>query len=63
MAALRTRLAGWQEPFDLCGDYLDGLSSEGTLRAGEAAAERTAAKLKLGRSDSRGQLDVGNGAR
>jgi hypothetical protein len=29
-------------PFDLCGDYLDGLSSEGALRTGEEAAERLA---------------------
>jgi predicted NAD/FAD-dependent oxidoreductase len=39
-------LAEWNEPFDLCGDYLDGLSSEGALRTGEEAAERTAGKLK-----------------
>jgi oxygen-dependent protoporphyrinogen oxidase len=44
--ALRKRLAEWNEPFDLCGDYLDGLSSEGALRTGEEAAERTAGKLK-----------------
>jgi oxygen-dependent protoporphyrinogen oxidase len=45
MTALRKQLAGWEAPFDLCGDYLDGLSSEGALRTGEEAAERTAAKL------------------
>jgi oxygen-dependent protoporphyrinogen oxidase len=46
MTALRKQLAGWNTPFDFCGDYLDGLSSEGALRTGEEAAERTAAKLK-----------------
>src|SRR5229473_888341 len=46
MTALRKQLAGWNSPFDLCGDYLDGLSSEGALRTGEEAAERTATKLK-----------------
>jgi protoporphyrinogen/coproporphyrinogen III oxidase len=46
MTALRQRLADWSEPFDLCGDYLDGLSSEGALRTGEEAAERVARKLK-----------------
>jgi oxygen-dependent protoporphyrinogen oxidase len=45
MTALRKRLAAWEEPFDLCGDYLDGLSSEGALRTGEEAAERVARKL------------------
>jgi protoporphyrinogen/coproporphyrinogen III oxidase len=46
MTALRKQLAAWSSPFDLCGDYLDGLSSEGALRTGEEAAERMAAKLK-----------------
>jgi len=46
MTALRVRLARWKEPFDLCGDYLDGLSSEGALRTGEEAAERVAMRLK-----------------
>jgi oxygen-dependent protoporphyrinogen oxidase len=45
MTALRKQLAAWDSPFDLCGDYLDGLSSEGALRTGEEAAERTARKL------------------
>jgi oxygen-dependent protoporphyrinogen oxidase len=45
MTALRMRLMSWKEPFDLCGDYLDGLSSEGALRTGEEAAERLAGKL------------------
>lgn len=45
MTALRKQLAAWDAPFDLCGDYLDGLSSEGALRTGEEAAERTARKL------------------
>jgi len=31
----RKRLSAWNSPFDLCGDYLDGLSSEGALRTGE----------------------------
>ncbi len=45
MTALRKELATWRSPFELCGDYLDGLSSEGALRTGEEAADRTAAKL------------------
>jgi len=45
MTALRRRLAASDSPFDLCGDYLDGLSSEGALRTGEEAALRTAQKL------------------
>jgi oxygen-dependent protoporphyrinogen oxidase len=45
MTALRKHLAGWKVPFDLCGDYLDGLSSEGALRTGEEAAERVAINL------------------
>ena len=46
MTALRNSLAAWDFPFDLCGDYLDGLSSEGALRTGEESADRTAKKLK-----------------
>jgi protoporphyrinogen/coproporphyrinogen III oxidase len=46
MTAVRKQLAAWNSPFDLCGDYLDGLSSEGALRTGEEAAERTARKLR-----------------
>jgi protoporphyrinogen/coproporphyrinogen III oxidase len=46
MTALRKRLAAWNSPFDLCGDYLDGLSSEGALRTGEEAADRIATKLR-----------------
>ena len=45
MTALRKRFASWDVPFDLCGDYLDGLSSEGALRTGEEAAERLARRL------------------
>ena len=45
MTALRKQLASSNSPFDLCGDSLDGLSSEGALRTGEEAAERTAGKL------------------
>jgi predicted NAD/FAD-dependent oxidoreductase len=45
MTALRKRLGDWNSPFDLCGDYLDGLSSEGALRTGEEAADRIAVKL------------------
>jgi oxygen-dependent protoporphyrinogen oxidase len=45
MTALRKRCAIWDVPFDLCGDYLDGLSSEGALRTGEEAAERLAKRL------------------
>jgi oxygen-dependent protoporphyrinogen oxidase len=46
MTALRKQLAASNAPFDLCGDYLDGLSSEGALRTGEEAAERIARKLR-----------------
>jgi oxygen-dependent protoporphyrinogen oxidase len=46
MTALRRQLAAWNSPFDLCGDYLDGLSSESALRTGEEAADRMAMKLK-----------------
>jgi protoporphyrinogen oxidase len=45
MTALRKRLATWNPPFDLCGDYLDGISSEGALRTGEQAGDRVADKL------------------
>jgi len=45
MTALRNRLAAWNAPFDLSGDYLDGISSEGALRTGEQAADRLANKL------------------
>jgi protoporphyrinogen/coproporphyrinogen III oxidase len=45
MTALRKQLGTWNSPLDLCGDYLDGLSSEGALRTGEEAAERIASKL------------------
>jgi predicted NAD/FAD-dependent oxidoreductase len=45
MTALRKQLDTWNSPFDFCGDYLDGLSSEGALRTGEQAADRTARKL------------------
>jgi oxygen-dependent protoporphyrinogen oxidase len=45
MTALRKHFAAWDMPFDLCGDYLDGLSSEGALRTGEEAAERLARRL------------------
>jgi oxygen-dependent protoporphyrinogen oxidase len=45
MTALRKQLVRWDSHFDLCGDYLDGLSSEGALRTGEEAAERTVNKL------------------
>lgn len=45
MTALRRGLAACKLPFDLCGDYLDGISSEGALRTGEQAADRLADKL------------------
>jgi predicted NAD/FAD-dependent oxidoreductase len=46
MTAGRKQLAAWNSPFALCGDYLDGLSSEGALPTGEEAAERTARKWR-----------------
>ena len=45
MIEVRRRLAESDLPFDLCGDYLDGLASEGALRTGEQAADRTADRL------------------
>jgi oxygen-dependent protoporphyrinogen oxidase len=50
MAVLRRRLMRWDAPMDLCGDYLDGLSSEGALATGEQAAERLATRLGAGGS-------------
>jgi protoporphyrinogen/coproporphyrinogen III oxidase len=47
MTALRKRLAASDSPFELCGDYLDGLSSEGALRTGEESAERLVEKLSV----------------
>ena len=46
MIELRDRLSEWAAPLDFCGDYLDGLSSEGALRTGEQAAQRLAARLR-----------------
>jgi protoporphyrinogen oxidase len=45
MTALRKQLAAWNFPVDLCGDYLDGISSESALRTAEEAADRPAKKL------------------
>jgi oxygen-dependent protoporphyrinogen oxidase len=42
MAELRKQMETWDLPLQLCGDYLDGLSSEGALVTGEQAAERIA---------------------
>jgi protoporphyrinogen/coproporphyrinogen III oxidase len=46
MIEVRRRLVSWDAPADLCGDYLDGISSEGALRTGEQAAERLASRLR-----------------
>jgi predicted NAD/FAD-dependent oxidoreductase len=45
MAAVRALLARWDAPLDCCGDYLDGIASEGALRTGEQAAQRMAQRL------------------
>jgi oxygen-dependent protoporphyrinogen oxidase len=45
MTTIRRRLENWDAPVDICGDYLDGLSSEGALRTGEQAADRLANRL------------------
>jgi oxygen-dependent protoporphyrinogen oxidase len=45
MAALRRSLATCNFPIDLCGDYLDGISSEGALCTGEQAGDRLADRL------------------
>jgi oxygen-dependent protoporphyrinogen oxidase len=49
MTRIRQKLEQWNAPVDLCGDYLDGLSSEGALRTGEQAAERLAGRLGIAR--------------
>ena len=46
MIEVRRRLAAWGAPIDLCGDYLDGISSEGALRTGEQAGDRLATRLR-----------------
>jgi oxygen-dependent protoporphyrinogen oxidase len=51
MSALRRRLERWDGVFDLAGDYLDGISSEGALRTGEQAAERIARRLRTSRGE------------
>jgi oxygen-dependent protoporphyrinogen oxidase len=45
MSAVRQRLARWDEPVDVAGDWLDGVASESALRTGEQAADRLAARL------------------
>jgi oxygen-dependent protoporphyrinogen oxidase len=45
MIEVRRRLAEWQAPVELAGDYLDGVASEGALCSGEQAADRLAGKL------------------
>jgi oxygen-dependent protoporphyrinogen oxidase len=45
MSAVRRRLASWNEPVDIAGDWLDGVASESALRTGEQAADRLAARL------------------
>ena len=45
VAEVRRRLASWDQPLDCCGDYLDGIASEGALRTGEQAAQRLARRL------------------
>lgn len=47
MSAIRQRLAGWNEPVDVAGDWLDGVASESALRTGEQAADRLAARMSL----------------
>ncbi|HEX5322518.1 MAG TPA: FAD-dependent oxidoreductase [Capsulimonadaceae bacterium] len=47
MANLRAKLALWDAPIDFCGDYLDGLASEGALRTGEQAANRLVRRLPI----------------
>jgi predicted NAD/FAD-dependent oxidoreductase len=51
MGRLRQRLAHWDAPLDLCGDYLDGPFTEGALQTGEQAADRLAVRLGAGRSE------------
>jgi protoporphyrinogen/coproporphyrinogen III oxidase len=47
MTAIRRKLEHWDAPVDICGDYLDGLSSEGALRTGEQAADRLRSRLEF----------------
>lgn len=46
LATLRRRLAAWDAPLDLAGDWLDGLSSESAIQTGQQAADRIAARLR-----------------
>ena len=45
MIEVRKEMLRWNLPIQLCGDYLDGLSSEGALRTGEQAADQMASYL------------------
>ena len=45
LTGLRTRLAAWDRPLDLAGDWLDGVACESALATGQQAADRIAARL------------------
>ena len=45
MTEIRARLAQWNQPVEIAGDWLDGVASESALRTGEQAADRLAARL------------------
>jgi len=46
MAALERRLACWDTPVDLAGDWLDGVASESAVQTGLRAADRMANRLR-----------------
>jgi oxygen-dependent protoporphyrinogen oxidase len=45
LTGLRARLAAWDAPLDLAGDWLDGVACESALQTGLQAADRIAARL------------------
>jgi oxygen-dependent protoporphyrinogen oxidase len=45
LATRRARLATWDAPIDLAGDWLDGVASESAVRTGQDAAERLALRV------------------
>jgi oxygen-dependent protoporphyrinogen oxidase len=45
LADVRARLAGWDAPIEVAGDWLDGVASESAVRTGQEAAERLARRV------------------
>jgi oxygen-dependent protoporphyrinogen oxidase len=46
VAAVRARLAAWDAPIEVAGDWLDGVASESAVRTGQDAAERLALRVQ-----------------